>query len=594
MTCLTPDIVDLPVVGTLAVFTGSSLFAIWVWRQHQFAGKRAFLAAEIGMLWWLFAAGMEMSNQALSCKLFWAQAAWPGIILMPSAWTMFLFHYALGHDASLPQLKRFSFWIAPPVISLVAFTNDYHHLVYTQSTRLIEVSGRASALFDHGPFFYLAVGYVYAFMLASIGIGIASLRRANPQLRPFFVTLLLITLVPITGNLAYILWDVTVFGFDPTPFMFAFVVAAFGWLIVNNRMMDITAIARDILFNATGTPIFIFDDEGLLSGANPQAQQMLGPEKSSIGTPLTSVPHIGPLVVQTLRDGQLPPHTIITWDGHSFDPRLTALPSPINPTGPAVGWTIALIDMTEQQAHTDMLAQAAQQAEAASQAKSDFLSTVSHELRTPLTSIQGALDIVRMTAKDQIPEQSAQLIEIAANNTRRLKALIDDLLDLQRMEQGLMEFKMERLDLRPIIREAIEANKSYLDAYGITAKTDLPETPCYADADQKRLLQVMANLLSNAAKFSDRGKSVDVALRTKGPNILITVQDHGIGIPPGSEEKVFGRFSQVDSAATRARGGSGLGLNITQEILEAHGGSVRYESTLGHGTTFIVTLPLAA
>jgi signal transduction histidine kinase len=592
--CLTPDIFDLPVVGTMAVFTGSFLFALWVWRQHQFAGKRAFLAAEAGMLWWLFAAGMEMSNQTLGCKLFWAQAAWPGIILMPSAWTMFLFHYALGHDASLPQLKRFSLWIAPPIISLVAFSNGYHHLMYTEATRLTQVDGRLSAQFDHGPFFYLAVGYVYAFMLASIGIGVASLRRANSQLRPFFVTLLLITLVPITGNLAYVLGDVTVFGFDPTPFMFAFVVAAFGWLIVNNRMMDITAIARDILFNDTRSPIIIFDDEGLLSGANLQAQEMLGMEKLAIGTALRTHPTIGPLVARAVTGGSLPPQSAMTWENRSFDPRLTALPSPINPKGPAVGWTIAFIDVTEQQMQADMLAQAAQQAQAASQAKSDFLSTVSHELRTPLTSIQGALDIVRMTAKDELPEQSAQLIEIAASNTRRLKALIDDLLDLQRMEQGLMEFKMERLDLRPMIKEAIEANKSYLDSYGVAATVDLPATPCYIEGDQKRLSQVMANLLSNAAKFSDHGKTVDVALRQKGRQVSITVRDHGVGIPPGSEEKVFGRFSQVDSAATRSRGGSGLGLNITQEILEAHDGSVRYESTLGHGTTFIVTLPLAA
>jgi signal transduction histidine kinase len=269
------------------------------------------------------------------------------------------------------------------------------------------------------------------------------------------------------------------------------------------------------------------------------------------------------------------------------------LACPFFPRGCAVGWTLPFIDITEQPAHADLMARAAQQAETANRAKSDFLSTVSHELRTPLTSIQGALDIVQLTNQDQLPQQTAHLIEIAANNTRRLKTLIDDLLDLQRMEQGLMEFHMEKMDLVPLIKDAIIANKSYLDKYKVEAVADFPKTPAMVQGDQKRLSQVMNNLLSNAAKFSDGGTSIEVMLRYRGDMTEILVRDHGVGIPPGCEDKVFGRFSQVDSASTRARGGSGLGLNITQEILEAHDGAIRYESTLGQGTTFIVSLPAA-
>lgn len=578
-------------IGTFAVFTGTLLFAGWVWANHQFAGKRAFMAAELGMLWWLLAAAMELSSTSLGCKMFWSQIAWPGIILMPSAWAMFLFHYAIGHDDSLPQLKKFSIWIGPSVVGLIALSNDFHHLLYTQNTRMELIGGRPSVVYDHGPLFFVSVSYVYGFMLATVGIGVTAVRRALPAMRPFFVMLLVITLVPIVANLAYVLWGFTLFGFDPTPFMFSFVIVALGWMVVNNRMMDITAIAQNLLFHTTSSPILIFDDEGLLSGMNPQARRLLGREARKVGTDLTSLPQIGPLVSHVVRAGNLPTTPAIIWDDHTYDPRLTPLPSPINPEGPAVGWTITFIDITQQQAHADMMARAAQQAEAANRAKSDFLSTVSHELRTPLTSIQGALDIVQMTAGDSIPEQPAQLIRIAANNTRRLKTLIDDLLDLQKMEQGLMEFHMEPLDLIPLIQEAITANKGYLDGYGVEAVADLPDHACSVKGDHKRLMQVMANLMSNAAKFSDNGKTVDIAVRCTGTNCQIRVRDHGVGIPPGCEDKVFGRFSQVDSAATRSRGGSGLGLNITQEILEAHDGTVRYESQLGKGTTFIVTLP---
>ncbi|WP_319826171.1 histidine kinase N-terminal 7TM domain-containing protein [Thalassovita sp.] len=593
MTCLAPDLIDFPVLGTISVFLGTLLFALWVWRNHQFAGKREFMAAEIGMLWWLFAASMELSNESMDCKMLWSQLAWPGIILMPSAWAMFLFHYALGQDDSLPQLKFFSIWVGPTLISAVALTNGLHHLMYTENTRLIVVNGRLSGAYDHGPLFYMAVSYVYAFMLASLGIVVASVRRARPQLRPFFVMMLVITAVPIVANLTYVLWGITLFGFDPTPFMFAFVILALGWMVANNRMMDITAIARDLLFDDTTSPILIFDDEGRLSGSNQAAGRILRQQDLAIGTMLTEVPQVKETVQEVLRHHKLPAQSLVICNDHSFDPRLTPLPSPINPDGPPMGWTIAFVDVTEQQAQADLMARAARKAEAANIAKSDFLSTVSHELRTPLTSIQGALDIFRMTAGDSVPTQSAQLIEIAANNTRRLKTLIDDLLDLQRMEQGLMEFQMEPLDLVPMVRESIMANQGYLDGFGIQAEADLPGAPCSVLGDQKRLMQVMANLLSNAAKFSDHGKTVKIALRQQKGQFAIMVRDFGVGIPPGCEDKVFGRFSQVDSAATRSRGGSGLGLNITQEILEAHHGSIRYESALGQGTTFIVTLPAA-
>jgi nitrogen-specific signal transduction histidine kinase len=593
LNCLAPDIFDLPVIGTASVLLGSVLFAIWVWYQHQFPGKRSFMVAEAGMLWWVFTAMMELSNQNLDCKVLWAQLAWPGIILMPSAWAIFLFHYALGQDDTLPQLKKVALWAAPIIVSAVAFTNDYHHLLYTAETRLELVDGRTSAVFGHGPFFYVAVTYVYAFMMAAVAIILTTLRRARPQLRPFFVTLLLVTLTPIAGNLAYILRGVTLFGFDPTPFMFAFVLMAFGWLIMNNRMMDITMIARDLLFDEANTPTIIFDDEGRLSGLNKPALRLMQSENIKVGMSLRDVPQIGPLVRRVVANGQLPVHHSVVWHNKTFDPRLHPLPSPINPRGPTVGWTLTFVDITEQQAHADLMARAAQQAETANRAKSDFLATVSHELRTPLTSILGALEIVQLTSQGKLPEQTNNLVDIAASNTRRLKTLIDDLLDLQRMEQGLMEFHMEKVDMVELVQDAVVANKSYLDKYNVSATVEYTDHPAIVRGDPKRLSQVMNNLLSNAAKFSDGGTTVEVQIRTRKDKTDILVQDHGVGIPPGCEDKVFGRFSQVDAASTRSQGGSGLGLNITQEILEAHDGAIRYESTLGKGTTFIVSLPLA-
>ncbi|WP_175545286.1 histidine kinase N-terminal 7TM domain-containing protein [Thalassovita taeanensis] len=591
MNCLAAGTLDFPVIATMVVWTGSALFSLWVWQQHQFPGKAPFLMAQIAMLWWLFTAGFELSSSGLDCKVFWAQAAWPGIVLLPSSWALFMFHYALGQERGRPRLRHLIMWIGPTVVSVQAFTNGYHHLFYREGTRLIEIGGRMSVEYEHGPLFYLAAAYVYLFMLASIAICIVALRRSAPNLRPFFLVLLIITLAPIAGNLGYITMDVTIFGFDPTPFMFSFIIGAFGWLVVNNRMMDISSIARDLLFYSTKNPIIIFDDSGALSGFNPQVPQVISPSFPKIGESLLNEPEVGSLVTAVIETGALPPSGPLHWKGHSYNPVLFPISSPINPDGPVVGWTLAFTDITEQLKHTNELKYAARQAEAANLAKTEFISTVSHELRTPLTSIQGSLDILASGKLGDQTDPAMRLLKIAKTNTYRLRQLIDDLLDLQRIEQGKMDMVLRPLDLGPLIKDALDANEGYLARFRVRSTLTMPDELCQIRGDAQRLAQVLANLLSNAAKFSYEDDVISVSVTSDEDHVTIAVQDHGVGIPKGVEDKVFGRFSQVDSSLTRQRGGSGLGMNITQLIVEGHAGTIWYDSAPGKGTTFFVRLP---
>jgi signal transduction histidine kinase len=222
--------------------------------------------------------------------------------------------------------------------------------------------------------------------------------------------------------------------------------------------------------------------------------------------------------------------------------------------------------------------------------KSQFLSTVSHELRTPLTSIKGSLDLVNKGTLGEVPPQLNSVLEIAGKNSVRLANLIDDLLDLQKFEAGEMVFTFEELDVKRLLTDAVEANEGFAQSMGIKVTPLLPAQDFVIEGDRNRLMQVLSNLLSNAVKFSKEGGHVDVRARATEDEVTIAIIDYGVGIPEGSEERVFGQFTQIDSTDQRKVGGTGLGMNISKQIVGRHKGRLEYLSTLGEGTTFLLTL----
>ena len=231
-------------------------------------------------------------------------------------------------------------------------------------------------------------------------------------------------------------------------------------------------------------------------------------------------------------------------------------------------------------------------AQEAYEVKSQFVSIVSHELRTPLTSISGALSLLRSGAFQMDPDRAKNILEIAYKNSQRLSSLINDLLDLQKLESGQMSYNFNQMDIGVLLDEAVASIDSYAHSYGVNIEFDRQDQSAIIDADHARLLQVLDNLMSNAVKFSKRDGTVEISLQIIEDCVRVSVRDHGIGIPENAREKVFGRFSQIDSSDRRAHGGTGLGLSIAQEIVNAHGGSIDYVSRLGEGTTFTIEFPL--
>ncbi len=222
--------------------------------------------------------------------------------------------------------------------------------------------------------------------------------------------------------------------------------------------------------------------------------------------------------------------------------------------------------------------------------KTEFISTVSHELRTPLTSIRGSLGMLKSGVLGEVPEKANRMIELAHNNTERLINLVNDILDVEKIQAGKMELKLTELNITELVKQSIAANDAYASSCNVSLKlnADTPNFQVYAD--ELRLQQVMANLISNAAKFSPKEGIVTISIDKQDALIRISVTDHGAGIPEEYRSKIFQKFSQVDSSDTRKKGGTGLGLNITKAIIEHHGGHVDYLSTEGQGSCFFFEL----
>ncbi len=230
---------------------------------------------------------------------------------------------------------------------------------------------------------------------------------------------------------------------------------------------------------------------------------------------------------------------------------------------------------------------------AADRAKKEFISTVSHELRTPLTSMKGALGLALSGSIGEMPEKVNKMVTMASSNCDRLVTLINDILDLEKIEAGKMDFKMEELDLEALVDKAIEANRFYAEKYGVTLvrKTEEVEGGYITLGDSNRLMQVMDNLLSNAAKYSPKGGEVVISLSLNRGWIRLSVRDYGLGIPKSAQATIFNKFTQADSSDTRAKGGTGLGLSIARLIVIEHKGRIFFESEANQGTEFFTDLP---
>ncbi len=227
------------------------------------------------------------------------------------------------------------------------------------------------------------------------------------------------------------------------------------------------------------------------------------------------------------------------------------------------------------------------------QIKDEFVSTVSHELRTPLTSIKGALGLIRATDDPHRSSATNRLLEIAASNADRLTHIVNDILDLEKISSGEVAFEIDTLDIGDLIEGTAHELSPFAREHNNTLRVEAPDAPLMVVADAARTRQVIANLISNACKYSFDDTEVRVIAEPLDDTAIIYVINRGAGVPDAFRPRIFNAFSQADGSDTRAKGGTGLGLNISRQIVARQGGTIGFESVKGGVTVFWFTCPLA-
>ena len=358
------------------------------------------------------------------------------------------------------------------------------------------------------------------------------------------------------------------------------------------RLAEREQVHRAVL-DAVPDAVLTLDWSGRVVTANPAAHTILGlPEL--IGRPITDVVDSGTRAIAAAlgrvdHQGTPPHEAIIT--SVVRDGRTTPLELRMRASGADVPLVAVVRDLSER----DRLLREQQRVRSESdRVKSEFISIVSHELKTPLTAIQGSLGLLHGGAVDG-PLQPAQqeLVALALGNAARLVGLIDNVLDLERLTRHGLELRFERVSAAEVVGLAVETVRASLRTGRIDLRVEL-EPGLEVWADRRRLVQVITNLLSNAAKFSEAGEIVTVVGRVTPDGPLLGVRDTGAGVPPTQVARLFEPFAQADSSDTRSAGGVGLGLAICRSIIEQHGGRIGYEPTPEGGSFFSCVLPPAA
>ncbi len=244
-----------------------------------------------------------------------------------------------------------------------------------------------------------------------------------------------------------------------------------------------------------------------------------------------------------------------------------------------IGFGEILRDLTEQNKITQM--------------KNEFVSVVSHELRTPLTSIRGSLALMTNGAAGEFSDTAKKLLDIANSNCERLLLLINDILDIEKLEAGKMNFEFTICSLNELAEEAVKINKIYAEKHNVQIRLNKAESDIHVSVDCARLTQVFTNLISNAAKFSRPNEIIDITIQPLGDQVRIAFANKGPGIPLQFQNQIFNNFSQGDSTSSRAQGGTGLGLSISKAIIEKLHGKIHFTSIPDKETVFYIDLPIA-
>jgi signal transduction histidine kinase len=574
--------------GIIMIFTAIavSFMAVIFWKKRRIpGGSWFFLLIHLTFLWALFG-GLEEMVTSESLKVLYSKITYFAVASVAVVWFTFLIRY-LGIWQSLKGFKLLLLWIIPVMVIASAWTNELHGLVWPTLTRT-DADPYGRIIYGTGPMKMLILVYSYVLILFSTVITVHRMIRSEGVLKKQYWSLLIATTIPWIANIMYNL-DLVPAGLEITPLSFTVLVAAILWSMSRNNLFDLMPVAFDVLFRSMSDCAFVLDNQNRLVEINESAQQVLNLNRNNIG--IVPQPdhasHIGHFMM--MKEGQTEYEMHDGTTTHWFDVRVTNLHYQNSKNA---GKLYVFRNISQRKSMESELLKAKELAEAASKTKSDFLATMSHEIRTPLNAIIGFTDLLKNT---ELSEAQKEYVKYANVSGHTLLEIINDILDFSKIEAGLLVLEKVKTNLLELLENSIDIIRFTATKKNINVLLTLDETvPRYAMVDPTRLMQVLANLLGNAVKFTHEG---EVELKVKFETLSedtgklhFSVRDTGIGIADHQKDRLFKVFSQADSSTTRKFGGTGLGLIISDMIVQQMGGKIEFVSKVGQGSTFYFEL----
>ncbi len=589
----TPYIIALLITSAIC-----AAVVVGAWQRRSSMAALAFSGVMESVFIWSLGYALQLATASVRGQVLWTYAYFIGVVLVAPLWFVFAVQYT-GYTRWLTRQNYILLSIVPSITLALIFTNERHHLMW-QPFALADTAQLFSVEGERVGWFWVHTAYSYALLLAGTGLLLWAAFGRNQFFRGQMAALLVAVGAPFLANAVYLLgwspWPI-----DLTPFAFTITGLALLWGLFRVQLFDVLPAARDAVLESMTDGVIVLDVRNRVIDINRAGEQFIRlthPRlEKIIGEDVRTVLAAWPDLVEKylkVSAGQFSVEIPSPRGNMFLEMRLSSLK---DRQGRITGRVLVSSDVTASR-RAERMQQAKEAAEASSQAKSAFLANMSHELRTPLNHILGFSELLREDAlADGNAAQAADLEKIT-DAGKRLLNLISSVLEISRLDAGMVQLQVERFDPAMLAREAAEAARPGIEGNGNTFEVAISSGIGEMVSDSARLRQCLFNVLENAGKFTRAGAvTLQVERAPGGPQaepveaLLFTVSDTGKGMTPAQVERLFTPFELGDASYTRSEEGAGLGLATTERLCRLLGGEIRVESEAGRGTTVSMRLP---